>query len=263
MIPQMKDLVTRYTPDILWTDGEWDHSSKEWKSEEFLAWLYNESPVKQNVVVNDRWGSETRSSHGGIYTTEYGLVGDKEGIENPVPHPWEECRGIGTSFGYNRTEGLSDYSTAKQLVKLLVSTVSAGGNLLLDIGPAADGTIPVIMQQRLMEIGNWLKTNGEAIYGTRPFIRTKKDQAINPDTNRNLFFTQKDKVLYVICTDWPVGNILLKGVNLTGKVNVSLLGTDRRISVKSSGRDLTILDTVLTPDDYQPAYVFRVTGLLK
>jgi alpha-L-fucosidase len=141
--------------------------------------------------------------------------------------------------------------------------VSAGGNLLLDIGPAADGTIPVIMQQRLMEIGNWLKTNGEAIYGTRLFIRTKKDQAINPDTNKNLFFTQKDKVLYVICTDWPVGNILLKGVNPTGKVNVSLLGTVRRISVKSSGRDLTILDPVLTPDDYQPAYVFRITGLLK
>lgn len=262
MIPQLKDLVTRYTPDIIWTDGEWDHSSREWKSEEFLAWLFNESPVKQNVVVNDRWGSETRSRHGGIYTTEYGLVGDKEGIENPVPHPLEECRGIGTSFGYNRKEGLSDYSTAKKLVKLLVSTVSAGGNLLLDIGPAADGTIPVIMQQRLMEIGSWLKINGEAIYGTRPFIRTKKDEAINSDTNRNLFFTQKDKVLYLICTDWPVGNILLKGVNPPGNVTVSLLGTDRRISVKSSGRDLTILDPVLTPDDYQPAYVFRITGLL-
>ena len=99
--------------------------------------------------------------------------------------------------------------------------------------------------------------------GRRPFIRTKKDEAINVETNRNLFFTQKNKVLYVICTGWPDGNILLKGVNPSGKVNVSLLGTDRRISVKSSGRDLTILDPVLTPDDYQPAYVFRVTGLLK
>jgi len=57
MIPQMKDLVMRYTPDIVWTDGEWDKPSKDWKSEEFLAWLYNESPVKQSVVVNDRWGS--------------------------------------------------------------------------------------------------------------------------------------------------------------------------------------------------------------
>ena len=71
-----------------------------------------------------------RSKHGGIYTTEYGLIGDKEGIDNSVPHPWEECRGIGTSFGFNRTEGLSEYSTPEQLIKLLVSTVSAGGNLI-------------------------------------------------------------------------------------------------------------------------------------
>ncbi len=74
MIPQMKDLVTRYQPDILWTDGEWDHPSEKWKSTAFLSWLYNESPVKDQVVVNDRWGKETRSVHGGIYTTEYDLV---------------------------------------------------------------------------------------------------------------------------------------------------------------------------------------------
>ncbi len=263
MIPQMKDLVTRYTPDILWTDGEWDHPSKDWKSEEFLAWLFNESTVKQNVIVNDRWGSETRGSHGGFYTTEYGLVGDKEGIENPVPHPWEECRGIGTSFGYNRTEGLDDYSTAKQLVKLLVSTVSAGGNLLLDIGPASDGTIPVIMQQRLLEIGKWLKTNGEAIYGTHAFIRTKNDEVINPETNKNIFFTAKDKVLYLIATDWPKENILLKGVNPSDLVTVQLIGYDGKIAVKPSRGNLTIIAPLLTPDDYQPAYVFKVSGIIK
>ncbi len=80
--------------------------AKNGKVNEFLAWLYNESPVKENIVVNDRWGSETRSKHGGIYTTEYGLVGEKEGIESECKHPWEECRGIGTSFGFNRTENL-------------------------------------------------------------------------------------------------------------------------------------------------------------
>jgi len=262
MIPQMKDLVTRYKPDILWTDGEWDKPSKDWKSEEFLSWLFNDSAVKSNIVVNDRWGSETRSKHGGIYTTEYGLVGEKEGIESSVPHPWEECRGIGTSFGLNRTEGLSDYSTPEQLIKLLVSTVSAGGNLLLDIGPAADGTIPVIMQQRLMEMGSWLKINGEAIYATRSFIKTKKQQEINTETNKTIFFTQKNSDVYLICLNWPKGEIVLKGVGKTGGVKAVLLGSDSSVAVKKSGDDIRITAPLLTPDDHQLAYVFKITGLI-
>jgi alpha-L-fucosidase len=263
MIPQMKDLVTRYTPDILWTDGEWDKPSKEWKSEEFLSWLFNESPAKQNIVVNDRWGSETRSKHGGIYTTEYGLIGDKEGIDNSVPHPWEECRGIGTSFGYNRTEGLADYSSAEQLIKILVSTVSAGGNLLLDIGPASDGTIPVIMQQRLLEIGNWLKTNGEAIYGTRAFIRTKKEEGINPETNKNLFFTKKGNDVFMICLGWPSGPVTLKNSFPVSNVSVKMLGTDKNVQAKVQGNNIVIVPPALTPDDHQLAYVFRISGMIK
>ncbi len=260
MIPQMKDLVTRYTPDILWTDGEWDKPSKDWKSEPFLAWLYNESPVKQSIVVNDRWGSETRSKHGGIYTTEYGLVHDQQGVDEAITRPWEECRGIGTSFGYNRTEGLTDYSTAEDLIKLLVSTVSKGGNLLLDIGPAADGTIPVIMQQRLMEIGNWLKTNGDAIYGTRAFI-TKETESINPETNKSIFFTKKNKDVYVICLDWPKGTIVLKGLK-AGNVSVALLGSDKKVAVKVNGNNLVITPPALSPDDHQLAYVFKISNLL-
>ncbi len=262
MIPQMKDLVTRYTPDILWTDGEWDKTSKEWKSEDFLAWLYNESTVKDKIVVNDRWGSETRSRHGGIFTTEYGLVGEQEGIENAVPHPWEECRGIGTSFGFNRTEGLNDYSTAEELIKLLITTVSAGGNLLLDIGPAADGTIPVIMQQRLMEMGSWLNTNGEAIYGTRSFIKSDKDKDINPETNKTIFFTQKDKDVYVICLDWPKENIILKGIKYSANPTGELLGSNKTVRVKQAGGNVVIYPPILTPDDHQLAYVFKIRGLL-
>jgi alpha-L-fucosidase len=261
MIPQMKDLVSRYKPDILWTDGEWEKTSREWKSEEFLSWLFNDSPVKENIVVNDRWGSETRSKHGGIYTTEYGLVGEKEGIDSSVPHPWEECRGIGTSFGLNRTEDLSDYSTAAQLIKLLVSTVSAGGNLLLDIGPAADGTIPVIMQQRLMEMGKWLKVNGESIYGTDAFIKTKKDETVNPGANKEIFFTQKNKDLYVICLNWPKADIELRGLAKNGKINVTLLGSNVSVLSKKTGDNLVIVPPVLSPDDFQLAYVFKVTGI--
>ena len=135
---------------------------------ELLAWLFNESPVKDDVVINDRWGKDTRHKHGGYWTTEYtaGMSG--------IDHPWEESRGMGFSYGYNRAERLQDYRTARELVIMLVDIVSRGGNLLLDIGPDADGNIPVVMEERLLQIGDWLKVNGEAIYGTKPWKTTRQ-----------------------------------------------------------------------------------------
>lgn len=263
MIPQMKDLVKRYNPDILWTDGEWDKPSKDWKSEVFLEWLYNESPVKESIVVNDRWGSETRSRHGGFFTTEYGLVGEKEGIDESIVRPWEECRGIGTSFGFNRTENAGDYTTSRELVKLLVSTVAAGGNLLLDIGPAADGTIPVIMQQRLLDIGNWLNINGVAIYGTRAFIRTKSQLKVHSEAGKSIFFTRKNNDLYVICTDWPDKDLTLRGISTGSNFQVSLLGSGVTVRTKKSGDTIVIVPPDMTPDDYQLAYVFKLSNVLK
>src|SRR5437660_12855406 len=81
---------------------------------------------------------------------------------------------MGVSYSDNRAENLNVYHTGGELVMILVDTVSRGGNLLLDIGPKADGTIPVIMEERLTEIGDWLKINGEAIYGTKPWKATRQ-----------------------------------------------------------------------------------------
>src|SRR6187551_1345889 len=107
MFPQFKDLVTRYSPAVIFADGEWELPSDQWRAPELLAWLYNDSPVADKVVVNDRWGSETRHHHGGYYTTEYGA-----GLPGAT-HPWEENRGIGFSYGYNRNEPLSNYRTGQ------------------------------------------------------------------------------------------------------------------------------------------------------
>lgn len=257
MVPQMKDLVTRYKPDILWTDGEWDHPSEKWKSTEFLAWLYNESPVKENICVNDRWGKETRANHGGYYTTEYDMVHDKQGVGD-IEHPWEECRGIGTSFGYNRIEGLNNYMSSDALVDLLIEKVAAGGNLLLDIGPTADGRIPVIQQQRLLDMGSWLDVNGEAIYGTRKWDNTK----LNPDL-KNVYFTKKGDDLYVLCTRFQENPIVVKGISKFG--NVKMLGFDGKIQTKKSGNNLTIMAPIVSPakNPGSFAWVFKIEGATK
>ena len=114
MWPQMKDLINTYQPDVFWTDGDWDVSDAKWKSPEFLAWLYNESPVKEKIVTYDRWGSGIRFHHGGVYTPEYQPDLDFE------DHPWEESRGMGYSYGYNKEEDIWDYNSAQSLVLALV-----------------------------------------------------------------------------------------------------------------------------------------------
>jgi alpha-L-fucosidase len=257
MIPQMKDLVTRYQPDILWTDGEWDHPSETWKSTEFLAWLYNESPVKDQVVVNDRWGKETRSVHGGIYTTEYDLVHDQTSVGKKIEHPWEECRGIGGSFGYNRNENLNDYSTSEQLIHILIDKVARGGNLLLNIGPTADGRIPVIMQQRLQDMGDWLKVNGEAIYGTRAW---EKAPAVTPETK--IYFTKKGKDLYVISTMFPVQPLSIKGVSKPSAVK--MLGYNGKVNQSFSNGNLKVTAPPITPGNNpcDHAWVFKLENAL-
>jgi alpha-L-fucosidase len=256
MIPQMKDLVTRYEPSVLWTDGEWDHPSESWKSTEFLSWLYNESSVKDHVVVNDRWGKESRGKQGGFYTTEYDLVHDGMGI-GTTNHPWEECRGIGTSFGYNRIETPDNYMTAEGLVHLLIEKVAAGGNLLLNVGPTADGRIPAIQQQRLLEMGKWLEVNGDAIYDTRKWDGTDQNKNLE-----NVYFTRKGNDLYVICTKFPEKPVSISGVKRNGRVTMP--GFDGSVRTRFSSGNLIITPPAITPanNPSEHAWVFKVENVL-
>jgi len=257
MIPQMKDLVTRYQPDVLWTDGEWEKQSADWKSPQFLSWLYNESPVKNSIVVNDRWGKDTRGKHGGFYTTEYDLVDDKNASEASINHPWEECRGMAGSFGYNRNEVLEDYSTSKELIDILINKVARGGNLLLNIGPTADGRIPELMQQRLADMGAWLKINGEGIYATRKWSKTP---AIN--NNSTVFYTTKGHDLYAIITKWQDSPIVIEGIAKPTAVN--LLGYNGAVKSDFSKNKLKVTPPTLSPSTNPSPYawVFKLENAL-
>lgn len=255
MIPQLKELVTAYQPAVLFGDaGEWDRTAEEWKTLDFLAWLYNYAPNKEEVVVNDRFGKDMPGKHGDYFSSEYqdtGAIG--------TFHPWEESRGIGGSYGFNRDENIDDYNTSEELVHELIDIVSRGGNFLLNVGPTADGRIPVIMQQRLIDIGAWLKINGEAVFGSRPWEGSDPNRL----KNNSLYFTQKEQALYVFCTEWPERAIELTGIQPDGKTLVSLLGFDGQVLWKMED-GLTIIHPPAFSPSISPclyAWVFKVSLL--
>ncbi|MDX1984977.1 MAG: alpha-L-fucosidase [Bryobacteraceae bacterium] len=281
MFPQFKDLVTRYQPSLIFSDGEWDMPGEDWKSPELLAWLFNESPSRTDVVVNDRWGKGARHKHGGYYTTEY-----TAGLDTGS-HPWEESRGMGFSYGYNRAENAGHYRTDRELIMMLIDLVSRGGNLLLDIGPASDGRIPVIMQDRLLKMGQWLKVNGEAIHGTRPWSRTRQ---WSPGTQPKLetgeymtryevtdfierkkpgqavieaFFTSKGEDVYAIVPGWPGAKLTIRGVTAPSGMLPKLLGRSGTLKWAARGGDVTVELPEASGDasKAQYAWVVQLPGL--
>jgi alpha-L-fucosidase len=274
MIPQFKDLVTKYKPSVIFSDGEWDIADTAWQSPALLAWLFNESPVKNDVVVNDRWGNNTREkNNGAMYTTsEYGSGMDASII-------WEESQGVGHSYGYNRNEQLKDYKSSHDLILMLGDIVSRGGNLLLDIGPDADGTIPVIMQQRLSDIGDWLAINGEAIYETeswRPaqwtkgYVPPKKGASfmagynvaklVVPQSDSayiETFFTKKGNDVYCIVPSYR-NTLTVRDLKLPSSATATVLGADVKTSWKQKGKDIVIDLTTLRPNSISSSGIFVV-----
>ncbi len=192
MFPQIRELVERYRPTVFWPDGEWNHPDSSWRALEIVDWIRANHPDAERLVINDRWGKGLRGRVGDFYTTEYGHHGGHDTFAGRKP--FEECRGTAGSFAFNRAEGYDDYISRTAAVRLLIDTVARGGNLLLDVGPTADGRIPLIQVDRLLAIGRWLETYGESIYGTTraPFTRTPWGNA-----------TAKGGTVYLQLYDWP------------------------------------------------------------
>ncbi|KAK7816613.1 hypothetical protein U0070_000466 [Myodes glareolus] len=196
-LPELYELVNEYQPDVLWADGDGGAPDHYWNSTGFLAWLYNESPVRNTVVTNDRWGAGSICQHGGYYTCS-----DRYNPGHLLPHKWENCMTIDRfSWGYRREAGI-------------------------------DGIIPVIFEERLRQMGTWLKVNGEAIYETHPW-RAQNDTA-TPD----VWYTTKPekKIVYAIFLKWPISGKLFLGqpVGSLGETEVELLGHGQPLTWTSS-----------------------------
>jgi alpha-L-fucosidase len=247
---QLREIVNQYEPSLIFADGgEWDGDADYWGTKQFLEWLYFDSPVKDDVVVNDRLSKESVAQHGDYYSSEYQ---DTEKVGSS--HPWEESRGMGGSYGFNRAENIEDYRTSSELIHELVDIVARGGNLLLNVGPTSDGRIPVMMQDRLRDIGNWLKINGECIYGTRPNAGVRSSI---PEVR----FTQKNGSIYAICLKWPGQNLVLDGVDASSSVKVKLLGSSQSLEVRKNGNRILIETPRLDPNTFTSvhAWVFKLS----
>ncbi len=154
--PHVLDLVERFGSKYLWGDGHWGHGPEHWRSQ---ALIDAARDLDTEIIANDRWWLERPDVEVYEYQTPDGIV----------DRPWELCRGIAYSFCHNRAERAEHHMTGREIVALLTEVVAKGGNLLLNVGPAADGTIPELQAAPLRDAGIWITAHDDVISNSRPW----------------------------------------------------------------------------------------------
>ena len=198
---QLTELSSTWNPDLYWFDGDWEHSSDEWKAPQVVSLLRKYNP---NVIINSRI-----QGHGDYDTPELGVP-----VTRPESKWWETCMTINDSWGYRI--GDDNYKDPQTVLRMFVDCISKGGNLLLDIGPKADGTIPQEDVVVLESLGKWIKKHQEAVYETRAGIPTDHVQGYTTLNNSG-------DILYVYLPYKPVGPLELKGLKSRVK-NIRVVG---------------------------------------
>lgn len=192
---QMEELSKAYKPDLWWFDGDWEQDAQTWRSTDIVKLLRKYSP---KCIINSRI-----AGYGDYDTPEQGVP-----VVRPDSKYWELCMTMNDSWGYQHTD--TNYKTPHMLLRTYVDCLSNGGNLLLDIGPKEDGTIPQEQVDILKEFGRWNKKHAEAIYGTRAGIPAEHFQGYTT-------LNKDGDILYLYLPYKPNGPIEIKG--LMNKVN--------------------------------------------
>ena len=257
------ELIDQYQPELIyfdWTVGKYPFQPTFYK---FLAYYYNNAlDWGKGVVVNTKYGYPENIQ---VFDIERGKS------DKILPYPWQTDTSIGKVFWFYM-EKEDDLKTANALIDDLVDIVSKNGNLLLNVGPRADGSIPEKQQAILKEIGHWLAINGEAIYGTRPwkiagegstkqasgYMSEGKTTAYKADDFR---FTTKGDVLYAIALDSSCDTVCIKSLAKGNPYNrtvkrVSMLGCDAPLKWEQTPEGLKVKFPDRTPTDY--AHVLKV-----
>jgi alpha-L-fucosidase len=251
------ELIDLYKPSVLWGDlgypfgGDvlalsahyYNHISNGVINDRFyqidpklfdrILWIPGVRSLVERIITRVCIGEQITSSKtcSDFMTSEYSAR------SNFKTKKWELCRGIGYSFGYNQNENETHMLSVEELVELFVDVVSKNGNLLLGIGPMADGTIPALQKERLEGLGGWLKTNGEAFFGTQPWHMA---EAVTCEGIR-LRFTQKPKTLYITLLDKPFNKaVTLRGLRCQADTEITPLDFRIKIKWKQSSEGIVI-----------------------
>uniref|UniRef100_A0A3Q1HZB6 alpha-L-fucosidase n=1 Tax=Acanthochromis polyacanthus TaxID=80966 RepID=A0A3Q1HZB6_9TELE len=210
-------------------------------------YLLNSSLMKilrDTVVTNDRWGLGSICTHGGYYT-----CADRYQPGHLLQHKWENCMTIDTkSWGYRRNMHKSAVTPVCFCVfQTLVETVSCGGNLLMNVGPTHDGRIAPIFEERLRQMGRWLKVNGEAIYNTTAWYTSRP----------------QEKSIFAILLEWPnTGAVILsEPVATQGQTQLLGHGSLQWEPVKPSGLQVLLPQLSFSQMPCQWAWTLRLTGV--
>ena len=233
---QINEINTAYKPALWWFDGDWEHSAEEWQSEKVRHEILSLNP---RAIINGRL-----QGYGDYETPEQNFP-----VSRPKYNWWELCMTINNSWGYQPKD--TAWKTPFEIITLFADVVSNCGNLLLDIGPKADGTIPEQDVHVLKELGKWNQKNGEAIFGTLPGL--PQGHFYGPTT-----MSKDSSTIYLFLPGGSVGNVMIKG--LDNKVqDVQVVGTNYHVAHKVVGKiswsPVPGLVFINVPEKYKDPYM--------
>lgn len=210
---QIREVNTAFKPALWWFDGDWEHNSEEWESEKVRNEILQQNP---SAIINGRL-----QGYGDYETPEQNFP-----VSRPKFKWWELCMTINNSWGYQPRD--TAWKTPYEIISIFADVVSNGGNLLLDIGPRADGSIPEPEVTVLKELGKWNKKHEEAIFGSLPGL--PQGHFYGPTT-----LSKDSNSLYLFLPGGTVGDVMLKGL-VNSIRNVQVLGTNDSLPHKVVGK---------------------------
>jgi alpha-L-fucosidase len=261
---QLKELITRYGPlGLIWFDGNWESPWTANRGREIYDYVRSLQP---SVIVNNRVGKPENTPGGGFAKT--GAVGDYGTPEQTIPATgfgpgvdWESCMTMNDHWGYNKYD--QNFKSAQTLVRNLIDCASKGGNYLLNVGPTSTGLIPAPELERLKEMGDWLKVNGDAIYGTTasPFKKLPWGRC-----TKKVSADGKETTLYLHVFNWPAdGKLVVPGLKNTVEKAYLLnksnwLGWHHRLQFVNGEDGVTISVPAEASDKISSTVVLKIKG---